>query len=263
MYKLNGKERKQKKTLIKAVEDDVLLRYLTPDILKMRDMLMKEFLEVFTTLGRQMILWEVINYYNSFADRWCDDFENKTKKSVFPYISKASGGAFIRGFYDRIRKIWKIRGYTEAYLQETDPKKQTEDHYLIVEFAVSKMLIELLVLGEKGRYDNESLLLHIVRLCNVIKCTRIENNELKNNQDEEGLRHLEGYLKRGIKIYDKDKREKSCDSDPRIINFTDLPSNRDLFITDMYYPELKYYTNRMFVADHLELKKLGKPKIKK
>ena len=34
------------------------------------------------------------------------------------------------------------------------------------------------------------------------------------------------------------------------------------FITDMYYPQLKYYTNRMFVADYSELKNLGRPKIK-
>ena len=48
-----------------------------------------------------------------------------------------------------------------------------------------------------------------------------------------------------------------------IINFENLPSNKGLFITDMYYPELKYYTNRMFVADYSELKRLGRPKIKK
>jgi len=245
--------------LIETVEGDILLKYLVPDLLKIRDGLMKEFLQLFPSLSREMVVISVMNYYNLWADRLCDEHKN-TKTCVFPYIDKATGATFIRGLYDRIRKIQIVIGYTEAYLNESDPKKQTEDHYLIVEFAASKFLIEMLILGERGRYDNESLLLHIIRLCNVIKCTTYENNNiLKKNKDEEGLRHLEGYLNHGIKIYDKDKRKKSCDSEPMIINFEDLPTNKGLFITDKLYPELKYYTNRMFVADYSELKKLGPP----
>jgi len=249
--------------LIKEVEACAFLKYLVPDLKKMNPILMEEFFRDFS-LHRQMVVLTVINAYNTFANQWCDNFENNVTQNVFPYISKESAGAFIRSFYDRIRKLHVLKGYTKAYLHETDPTKRTEDHYLIPEQAASKMLIELLVLGERGRYDNESLLFHIMRMCNVIKCTTHENNNiLKNNKDEEGLRHLDGYLKHNIILYDKDKRTKSCDSEPMIINFENLPSNKGLFITDMYYPELKYYTNRMFVADHLELKKLGRPKIKK
>lgn len=247
--------------LIKEVEADAFLKYLVPDLKKMNPILMEEFFRDFS-LHRQMVVLTVINAYNTFANQWCDNFENNVTQNVFPYISKETAGAFIRAFYDRIRKCPILKGHTKEYLHETDPKKQTEDHYLIPEFTASKMIIELLILGEAGRYDNESLLLHIMRSCNVIKCTTDFNFSLKNNKDEEGLRHLDGYLNHNIILYDKDKRTKTCDSEPMIINFENLPTNKGLFITDMYYPQLKYYTNRMFVADYSELKKLGRPKIK-
>ena len=118
--------------LIKAVEACAFLKYLVPDLKNMNDRLMKEFLRDFS-LHRQLVVLTVIDAYNTFANRWCDNFKNNVTQNVFPYISKETAAAFIRAFYDRIRKCPILKGHTKEYLHETDPKKQTEDHYLIQE----------------------------------------------------------------------------------------------------------------------------------
>jgi hypothetical protein len=261
MSKLNGEEKILKKQLMNELKKSPTYAYLASELDKFSDMVVKILLKDFSTLNKRMIVMSMIDPYNIIADRWCSNYENCIANFPFPYETKTFVGNFTKTIYTCLRKILIVRAYTEAYLNESDSKKTTEDHYLIIEQAISKILLELFILGEKGRYDSESFLLHIMRLCNVIKCTRVENNLLKENLDDDGLRHLDGYLKHNIVLYNNDKRLKTCDNEPAIINFADLPSNRDLFITDMYYPELKKYTNRMFVSDYKKLLKLGKPKI--
>ena len=260
MSKLNSKEKKQKKQLVNELKKSPTLAYLASELDKINDMVVKILLKDFSTLRKRMILMSMIDAYNIIADRWCSNYKNYIANFPFPYETKTIVGNFTSSIYNRIRKIQIVRGFTEAYFNESNPKKRTEDHYNIVEQSLSKILLELFILGEKGRYDSESFLLHIMRLCNVIKCTRVENTFLKDNLDDDGLRHFDGYLKHNIVIYNSDRRKKTSDNEPAIINFQDLPTNRDLFITDLYYPELKFYTNRMFVSDYDILVKLGKPK---
>jgi len=184
------------------------------------------------------------SFYLSYQ-MFSKDFLSKIKSGYwkvndifYPYYSLDHlTQIFSRSGYDFMRdsRLCKIVGYTLEFLNSPD-NKNTYDHPFIPQQALSRMILELLILKEYGVYSFNDFMFNMCTLDQVIGSTKDQNQKFKKNLDECGLRHFNNYD--DIELFDE-FQDKNKD-------FNDIM--KPVFLTDGF-SKIAPWTNRSLLQD--------------